>query len=187
MTINYSKASLFLVAFLVWNIVSPFFIEYRMPNFLGGPFEKGFGPPYFSLWFYWLFAFLLVTILYFIDRRRGKTKSTAYLLKSYFLAVVSYYLMGLLLSVTTGVFENYTSAKLLTPLFGPPVVLFIWTPLYFFILKSKYTLKQKKMIIFLPFLVTYFLIVALYLPIYFEYKNSPNLIPDTKSLFHKQK
>ena len=60
MTINYSKISLFLITFLIWNIASPFFIKYQT-NYSG--YEKGSEfYIYPALWIIWLFVSLLIEV-----------------------------------------------------------------------------------------------------------------------------
>lgn len=61
MTVNYSKVFILLIVFLVWNIVSPSFIEYPEGGFLGAL------NLYYSLWIILMIIFSVAVLIFFFN------------------------------------------------------------------------------------------------------------------------
>ena len=78
MVINYSKVSIFIIIFLIWNIVSPSFIDYPEGGFLGAL------NLYYRLWIILMIISSVTVLIFFFNFIGGhhpKTESNSSLFK----------------------------------------------------------------------------------------------------------
>lgn len=144
MKINYSRASIFLIILLLWNIFGW--------NYIGTKSDE----PFFISWTVWILACLFLLTLYLLDLRRNKNQAMsatigvvtqrskiADLLLSLFTGIGSILLIIYMIENTTDLFNDLGLGGILVVYVSIAWLFIVATPVYFFILRMSISTVKK--------------------------------------------